>query len=122
MEDVKNAPNLIQEIVNWWIVLYQKGFHGVMADPRKQKYTQPIENWLTPNKLRKLLNKHNFATKLHIGFMTSRNYGYTLSQRLFGNRVVINTANKFGVSRYYWKFMLPISMYQMVIAQQTKQT
>lgn len=125
IEHVEDHAALLTQIQillkpNGWLILTtpnQNLKRHVMADPRKQKYIQPIENWLTPNELRKLLAQHGFYLKLHIGFTTAKNFGYTLTQKIFGHRITRRVVEKVGLNGYYRKLVLPVAMYQMIISQ-----
>ncbi len=122
VEDHAAFATLIASLLrpNGWLILTTPNLrlkHYVMADARKRKYWQPIENWLAPTQLTNLLRHHGFIIRRHEGFTTSKNFGYTPIQRAAGHWLVRRAAERLGLRRQYGRLILPLAMYQLVIAQ-----
>jgi hypothetical protein len=77
----------------------------------KQKFKQPIENWLTPPQLVDLLKIHNLKVTHHEGGFLTYRFPF-----LRGIKVFESLLRKIGLYKNYAQVILPSVLYQMIVA------
>lgn len=126
IEHVPNHSDYIEQIFsflkpNGWLMLTTPNgnvWSEFSAIPTYQSQLQPIENWLTTERLNKLLTEKGFKIYRHEGrpvYAFRKGVRGVLQRWTFWKLFRI-----FKLESLYYKLILPTALYQMVAAQKVK--
>lgn len=85
------------------------------ARKRSPQQLQPIENWVTPNRLTSILHDAGFRILCHEGRIVYRLSNTRIVTRMYRNFEKL--LQKIGLQQFYGCLILPVALYQMVVAQ-----
>jgi hypothetical protein len=76
---------------------------------------QPLENWLTPKQLKAMIEEERYSVIRHVGIPLHKiRYGRSA---FFQHKRIQQIVNRLGLSRTFTKLLLPVTLYQGVLAQ-----